>query len=76
MRSRYYSPKVKRFLTLDSELGDISETGSLNRYAFANCDPVNFIDPTGHSAERGTVEEIKLSLYNLYYNLKKHRHGI
>ena len=26
MRSRYYSPKVKRFLTLDSELGDISET--------------------------------------------------
>ena len=47
MRYRWYSPEIKRFLTLDSEFGRIDATTTSNRYAYAGLDPVNFNDPNG-----------------------------
>lgn len=50
--ARYYDPVIGRFLTPDSQIGshDHLRPGALNRYAFELNNPINFIDPTGHSA--------------------------
>lgn len=51
--ARYYDPVIGRFLTPDSRLGahDYLRAGALNRYAFELNNPINLIDPTGHSAD-------------------------
>ena len=53
MRARYYSPEMRRFLNADIVAGQISNAATLNRFAYANGNPVSFIDPFGLSAERG-----------------------
>jgi RHS repeat-associated protein len=47
MRFRWYSPELKRFLTPDWHYGDVTDPVTLNRYAYAGNDPINFIDPGG-----------------------------
>ena len=54
MRARYYSPELRRFINADIIAGEISNAITLNRYAYANGNPVSNIDPFGLSAERGT----------------------
>ena len=60
MRARYYSPDLKRFVNADIIAGVITDPVTLNRYAYANGNPVSNIDPFGLSAERGN----NLSLYD------------
>ncbi len=48
LRSRYYDTSVGRFNTPDTYLGDITNPQSLNRYAYAENNPVNYVDPSGH----------------------------
>ena len=50
MRARYYSPDMKRFINADIVAGMISNAVTLNRYAYANGNPVSFVDPFGLSA--------------------------
>jgi RHS repeat-associated protein len=50
-KARYFDPKLGRFLTQDSFLGQIDAPPSLHRYAYANANPTRFIDPTGHAGE-------------------------
>lgn len=47
MRARYYNPAIKRFINQDVHLGGIDLGISLNRFAFANGNPVDGIDPFG-----------------------------
>lgn len=47
MRARYYSPDMRRFINADIIAGKISNAVTLNRYAYANGNPVSFIDPFG-----------------------------
>ena len=47
MRARYYSPEMKRFINADVVAGAISNAITLNRFAFANGNPVSFVDPFG-----------------------------
>jgi len=47
LRTRYYDPATGRFVSQDPVAGNVLETQSLNRYAYANNDPVNFKDPAG-----------------------------
>lgn len=54
MRARYYSPDLTRFVNADIIKGSITNSQTLNRYAYANGNPVSNIDPFGLSAERGT----------------------
>ena len=55
MRARYYSPELRRFINADIIAGQISNAITLNRYAYANGNPVSNIDPFGLSAERETT---------------------
>ena len=49
MRARYYSPAMKRFINADVIVGAISNAITLNRFAYANGNPVSFVDPFGLS---------------------------
>ena len=49
MRARYYSPEMKRFINADIIPGNISNAITLNRFAYANGNPVSFVDPFGLS---------------------------
>ena len=53
LQSRFYSPDLRRFINADLLHGDITNSLTLNRYAYCNGDPVNGIDPLGLSQERG-----------------------
>ena len=47
MRARYYSPDMRRFVNADIVAGQISNAVTLNRFAYANGNPVSFVDPFG-----------------------------
>jgi len=51
MRARYYSPEMRRFINADIISGEISNAITLNRYAYANGNPVSNTDPFGLAAE-------------------------
>jgi RHS repeat-associated protein len=50
LRERHYRPSTGRFMTLDRANGDRLNPVSLNRYLYANSDPVNLWDPLGREA--------------------------
>lgn len=68
MRSRYYSPELKRFINADVLKGAISSSETLNQYAYANGNPVSMVDPFGTSAEPSISSKIAniSPLYNIY----------
>jgi RHS repeat-associated protein len=47
MRTRWYSPQIKRFLTLDPLFGRLGEPASYNLYSFAGNNPILLADPDG-----------------------------
>ena len=57
MRARYYSPDMRRFINADIVAGEISNAITLNRFAYANGNPVSFVDPFGLSAERSSISD-------------------
>ncbi len=56
MRARYYSPDMRRFVNADIVAGQISNAVTLNRFVYANGNPVSLVDPFGLSAERGNYD--------------------
>lgn len=52
MRARYYSPDMRRFVDADIVAGNLSNAITLNRFAYANGNPVSFVDPFGLEAAR------------------------
>src|ERR1700744_3093975 len=48
LRARYYNPLTGRFMSRDSQDWKLSEPVSLHKYLYADVDPINNIDPTGH----------------------------
>ena len=47
LRARYYDQNTGRFGQLDPFDGNSDDPQSLHKYAYAHCDPVNGIDPSG-----------------------------
>lgn len=48
LRARWYDPSMGAFGSRDSLLGDAADPATLNRYAYAEGNPVASCDPTGH----------------------------
>ena len=47
--ARYYNPVLRRFIEPDSEVPSPENPQALNRDTYCNNNPVNLIDPTGHT---------------------------
>ena len=47
MRARYYNQDIKRFINRDVVSGEITNSGSLNRYCYVQGNPVSLTDPFG-----------------------------
>ena len=56
-KARFYDPDVGRFLTQDSFLGEVMAPPSLNRFMYAEQNPLRFIDPEGLQAQQVGEEE-------------------
>ena len=51
LTTRYYDPEIGRFISPDSvDYLDPQSINGLNLYAYCENDPVNYYEPTGHSA--------------------------
>ncbi|MBU0505251.1 hypothetical protein KJ708_04585, partial [bacterium] len=48
-KSRYYNPKLARFIQADTVLPSATDYQSYNRYAYVRNNPLKYIDPSGHS---------------------------
>ena len=46
---RYYDPKLGRWITPDTVVQAPNDPQTLNRYSYCSNNPVNRVDPTGHS---------------------------
>ena len=69
MRARYYSPDMRRFINADIIAGKISNAVTLNRYAYANGNPVSNVDPFGLSPD--TKESFNLeTLFDILKKIK------
>jgi len=53
LRARYYNPEQGRFITRDTWEGGVYAPNSLNRFAYANNDPVKNSDPSGYCVFAG-----------------------
>ena len=51
--ARYYNPRLGRFISRDTYLGEDGDILSRNRYVYVKNNPLKFMDPTG-----GLFEEI------------------
>ena len=47
MRARYYNVSIMRFINQDVVHGNLSDSQSLNRFAYVEGNPINFLDPFG-----------------------------
>ena len=72
LRARYYDSSQGRFTTKDTYLGTIPNPLSRNLYTYVENNPLNYIDPSGHSkspflptpAERQMQKNIQSSIRN------------
>lgn len=47
-KSRYYNPKLGRFIQPDTVVPDGKNLQAYNRYTYVNNNPLKYVDPTGH----------------------------
>lgn len=50
LRARYMDPSIGRFWSMDSYEGSSYDPATLHKYLYVGADPVNKVDPTGHSS--------------------------
>ena len=67
LRARFLSPRMGRFLSMDSFAGRLDDPISLHRYQYADLDPVNLTDPNGlfSVAEVSIVSSIRSILSSI-----------
>ena len=50
LKTRYYNPEIMRFMNRDTVRGSITDTKSLNRFAYVEGNPLTYVDPNGQAA--------------------------
>ena len=55
MNARYYNPATGTFTSQDTYYGSAYSPWTQHLYSYAMGNPINFIDPTGHKADWGTI---------------------
>ena len=50
-KARFYSVYLNRFIQPDTIVPNMFYSQSLNRYAYANNNPVKYSDPSGHRVD-------------------------
>ena len=64
LQTRYYDPQTGRFINMDGlEYLDPETVGGLNLYAYCNCNPVMYVDPTGTIATLTLISIIVVVLF-------------
>ena len=64
LQTRYYDPQIGRFINMDGlEYLDPETVGGLNLYAYCNCNPVMYVDPTGTIATLTLISIIVVALF-------------
>ncbi len=59
MRARYYNPDIKRFINQDVIQGSLDNAITLNHFAYANGNPISYLDPFGlYVANNGVPEDL------------------
>lgn len=67
MRARYYSPTFKRFINADVVAGSITNAITLNRYAYANGNPVSNVDPSGGGIDHTDINKL-VDMFESFYH--------
>ena len=73
LRARYYDLEEGIFLTQDSYLGSLLEPLSQNLYTYAENNPVNYSDPSGHgilSKIKSAAKKVATTVKNTYNKAK------
>ena len=67
LRARYYDQDNGRFNRLDPFDGNSEDPQSLHKYAYAHCDPINGIDPSGNFTilELLIVVSVSVTIFSL-----------
>ena len=60
LRARYYDQGVGRFTSMDTWMGINTQPITLNKYLYANADPVNYTDPSGHFGISGAIHAVSV----------------
>lgn len=66
MDFRNYDPVSGRFAAADNIVGDLSRPVTLNRYTYANGNPVDYFDPDGHFSIGGVGDAFTSFFSNLF----------
>ena len=64
MQARYYDPVVGRFVAVDPAVSEPGDVLSASRYAYANSNPVKYVDPTGKVVRLANERQTLLELIN------------
>lgn len=62
LRARYMNPSNGRFQSMDSFEGNTEDPTSLHKYLYANANPINRIDPSGHFSDSIAGQAITIGL--------------
>lgn len=54
LRARYYDPGLMRFITEDTNRGDVKDPLSLNLYIYCKGNPIKYVDINGHNLSLAT----------------------
>ena len=65
MRARYYNSEIKRFVNQDVLIGTISDSPTMNRYAYVNGNPISLSDPFGLSPSLNWLGHAALDVLGL-----------
>ncbi|WP_404828177.1 RHS repeat-associated core domain-containing protein [Fluctibacter corallii] len=61
LRARYYNQGVGRFTQMDTWMGRLTNPITLNKYIYADAEPSNKFDPTGHFSMASTMRAVDIT---------------